>query len=94
MINGIINNKSVQNKGCGIIYTELAKDIKNTLSPEDYEKYEQIIKPIVNANLYKKEAQLMTMNQKSGFARHERIANTLTIKCIKSPLFPKRVDVI
>ena len=45
--NGIINNKSVQNKGCGIIYTELAKDIKNTLSPEDYEKYEQIIKPIV-----------------------------------------------
>lgn len=45
--NGIINNKSVKNKGCGIIYTELAKDIKNTLSSEDYEKYEQIIKPII-----------------------------------------------
>ncbi len=36
----------------------------------------------------------MTMNQKSGFVRHARIANALTIKRIKSPLFPKRVDVI
>ena len=56
--NGIINNKSVNQKGCGIIYTELEEDIKNTLSAEDYKKYEEIIKPIAKQELDKLKQEL------------------------------------
>ena len=43
---GIINNSSVQSKGCAMIYYNLQNDIKATLSEEDYSKYEKIVRPI------------------------------------------------
>lgn len=43
---GIINNNSIKSKGCSVIYFELEKDIKKTLSKDDYTKYKDIIMPI------------------------------------------------
>lgn len=43
---GIINNSSVKEKGCSIIYWNLDEDIKSVLSDEDYKEYKNIIKPI------------------------------------------------
>lgn len=43
---GIVDNDSVKNKGCAIIYMDLDRDIKSVLSPDDYKKYKKIIEPI------------------------------------------------
>ena len=43
---GIINNASVKEKGCAMVYFALQDDIKATLSKEDFDKFEHIIKPI------------------------------------------------
>lgn len=43
---GIINNDSVKNKGCAMIYIDLQRDIKSVLSEEDWDSFELIIRPI------------------------------------------------
>lgn len=51
--NKIVTAKSIQSKGCAVIYCELRKDLESVLSKEDYEKYMEIIEPIREIELEK-----------------------------------------
>ena len=55
---GIINNSSVREKGCAIIYMGLDDDIKSVLSDKDYKKYKDIIKPIQDAESAQRRASI------------------------------------